>query len=170
MFDNRNKSLIAETVFLHPGRKFYLRELAEESGVSASTVSRLIDELEEEGIVEVKKDMKMEIKARDDEKFRDLKKSYNLWRLSETGLLEKLEECFPEAIVLFGSYSRGEDRSGSDIDIALVNGREAGFDLEGYENELERVINIHNVNLDETDENFIETLANGIVLRGYLEI
>lgn len=42
--------------------------------------------------------------------FKPLKRSYNLWKLEEIGLIEEIQETsIPEAIILFGSYSRGED-------------------------------------------------------------
>jgi predicted nucleotidyltransferase len=171
MFDNRNKRLIAETVFLNPGKKYYVRELAEEIGIAPSTVSRAIEDLEEIGVVELEKDIKTRINASKTEKFRDLKRSFNLWNLTETGLIEKLQqESVPEAIVLFGSYANGEDSSDSDIDLAVVNGRETSPELEKYQKELGREINLHFVEKKEASENFLETLANGIVLRGYLEI
>lgn len=171
MFDSRNKRLIAETVFLNPGKKYYVRELAEEIGIAPSTVSRAIEDLEEIGVVELEKDIKTRINASKTEKFRDLKRSFNLWNLTETGLIEKLQqESVPEAIVLFGSYAHGEDNSDSDIDLAVVNGRETSPELEKYQKELGREINIHFVEKKEASENFVETLANGIVLRGYLEI
>jgi len=72
--------------------------------------------------------------------------------------------------VLFGSYSRGEDDEGSDIDLAVINGKEAAIDLSEYERELDREINVQETRLEEAGENFKTTLANGIVLTGYLEV
>ncbi len=171
MFDSRNKRLIAETIFLNPGEEFHVRGLAEETGVSPSTVSRVVKDLEERGIVETERDVKMSIRASETSLFRDYKLAFNLWRLAETGLIERLEEeAVPEAIVLFGSYSRGEDSSGSDIDIAVVNGRDLDIETSRYEGELGREISLHSVDLDDVKKNFLETLSNGIVLRGYLEV
>jgi DNA-binding MarR family transcriptional regulator len=171
MFDSRNKRLIAETVLMNPDKEYYVRELAEEVGVAPSTVSRVVDDLEEMGVVELEKDLKTEIRASKTDRFRDLKRSFNLWKLAETDLIEKIqEEAVPEAIILFGSYSRGEDSDGSDVDIAVVNGTEKDLELSSYREELGRKVNVHFVEKDEVSENFLETLANGTVLRGYLEI
>lgn len=171
MFDTQNRRLIAETIFVYPEKTFHLRGLAEESSVSPSTTSRILEEFEEKGLVNIKRDLKMEIKAAQTQGFRDFKTSYNLWKLAETGLISQIEgEAVPEAIVLFGSYSRGEDNSESDIDVAVINGREAAIDLERFEQELKRKINLHTIEPEQADENFKETLANGIVLRGYLDI
>jgi len=170
MFDSRNKRLICETIFDDPKRDFFLRELAEESDVSPSTASRIVKELNQESILDVDNSgIRMSIQAADNEKFKGLKQSYNLWKLSESSLIDNIEEeCFPEAIVLFGSYSRGEDTKNSDIDIAIVNGRKFKHKKHNYS--FNRELSFHNVNLDEAGKNFIESLANGITMRGHLEI
>jgi len=53
--------------------------------------------------------------------------------------------------------------------IAIVNGCDPDIDLSGYEEKLARRVTLHGVDREEADRNFVETLANGIVLRGYLE-
>ncbi|MFB6216414.1 MAG: ArsR family transcriptional regulator [Candidatus Nanohaloarchaea archaeon] len=171
MFDSKNRRLIAETVFDDPKAEHGIRELSEETGLSPSTVSRHVEVLRDEGIVEVEEGVKMRVSGSGTEEFRDLKRCFNLWKLSESGLVEEIEEvCVPEAIVLFGSYSRGEDVADSDIDIAVVNGGEIDQDLSEYEEDLSRRVNIHSVNLEKSKQGFKQTLANGIVLKGYLDI
>jgi len=172
MFDSPNKRLIIETVFDDPDRVFHLRELAEEINLSPSTVSRLVKELQKHDILTVNKSsIKMEIKASKKPAFTQIKRSYNLMKLEKSGFLKELEnKAFADAIILFGSYSRGEDKKDSDIDIAVVNGRETDIKTAGFEKKLGRKLNIHNINLNDVETNFVETLANGIVLRGYLEI
>jgi DNA-binding MarR family transcriptional regulator len=170
MFDSKNERLIAETVFDQPDESFHLRGLAEAAGVSPSTVSRLLERFESRGLVEVERGVAMEITASHTEVFRDFKKAFNLWRLAESGLIEDLwDETIPEAIVLFGSYAKGEDDGESDVDIAIVNGRDLDIDLSEYEEKLARQVTLHGVDREEADRNCVETLANGIVLRGYLE-
>ena len=49
-----------------------------------------------------------------------LKKLDIIREIKESGLLEYLQNiCMPDAIILFGSASRGEDVKGSDIDLYL---------------------------------------------------
>jgi len=112
----------------------------------------------------------MEIKGATYQVFKYQKQDKPHWQLNQTGLIDELEEeTVPESIILFGSYASGEDSSGSDIDIAVINGRKTEINVSEYEKELGRKISIQNIDLDEADQNFIETLANGIVLRGYLD-
>jgi predicted nucleotidyltransferase len=145
--------------------------MAEETELSPSTVSRLAEELEKTGIIELDREgIRTEIRATGNQRFRDLKKVNNLKRITESGIVDKIYDAtVPEALVLFGSYSRGEDDKNSDIDIAIINGRKIDYGLEINE-EINRPINIVNVDLEEVDKNFKETLANGIVLRGYIEL
>ena len=171
MFDDSNRGRVLERIFLEPGREFYLRELAEEVDLAPSTVSRIVDELEEEELVEVERDLKMSITGSRTDRFLDVKRSFNLGKLAESGLIDRIEEkTVPEAVVLFGSYAKGEDTDESDIDIAVVNGREEAIDLESFEIDLERRLNIQYVETNKISENFLESLANGITLRGYLEV
>ncbi|MFP4046087.1 MAG: nucleotidyltransferase domain-containing protein [Candidatus Aenigmatarchaeota archaeon] len=171
MFDKKNTNKVAELFFMNPDRSFHLREISRNLGVSVSTVSRAVDELEHEDLVTTEKGVTKEVSANTTEHFRDLKISYNLKSLAKSGLIDTIEETFhPETIVLFGSYSRGEDSSDSDIDIAVVNCPEKEYDLSRFESELERNINLHNIKLEKTGQNFKKTLANGIVLRGYLDL
>ena len=86
-------------------------------------------------------------------------------------LKKSIEKKFrPEAIVLFGSYSRGEDDIDSDIDLAIINGKQEEIDKQGYEEELGKDISFRIVDISETSENIVKTFSNGIVLRGYLDI
>lgn len=171
MFGKKSTEHVAELFFLKPRKVRHLRELSRESGLSVSTVSSAVDELKKRGLLRVEKDVTKEIQATRNQKFRDLKRAYNLRRLAETGVLDAVEkEHRPDAIVLFGSYSRGEDDETSDVDLAAINGKEATLDLSTYEQELGRDINVQEVRLEGAGENFKTTLANGIVLRGYLEV
>lgn len=171
MFDKKSTEKVAEVFFQNPRKSYHLREIARKAGISASTASLAIDELAEEGLVEVEEGVTKEVKVSRNEKFVDLKRVHNLEKLVGSGLVNKLEEEYrPDALVLFGSYSRGEDDSTSDIDVAVVNGRDREVDLSEIEKVLERSIRIQKVEMGGIGENFRSTLGNGIVLRGYLDI
>ena len=58
---------------------------------------------------------------KDEQKTIELKRAENLKLISESGLVDFLENEFPGcSIILFGSYSRGDDTTNSDIDIAVI--------------------------------------------------
>lgn len=162
---------VLEVFFEEPGARLSIRELSRRSGVSTRWVSETVSEMEDRDILEEERDGNMR-KVSAGEDFSRVKRVYNLDRLFESGLVEKLEEeLYPDALVLFGSYERGEDRESSDIDLAVVNGREEEPGLEEFEEELDREINlVHLEESSEGDENFRNSLANGTVLSGFLEV
>ena len=87
-----------------------------------------------------------------------------------------LDLGIPRAIILFGSFRKGEDISTSDIDIAIEMDDEQEHrvvrhkNLEEFEKEIKRNIQIHLFNRNNTDINVFNNIANGILLFGFLEV
>ncbi|MBI2507662.1 nucleotidyltransferase domain-containing protein [Candidatus Woesearchaeota archaeon] len=96
----------------------------------------------------------------------------NLKQIYETGLADFLEKEFAgAAIILFGSYSRGEDTINSDIDFAVIGRKDKIIDTTNYEKLLERKININfYISFKNIHKNLKENLYNGIVLAGGIEL
>jgi predicted nucleotidyltransferase len=80
---------------------------------------------------------------------------------------------YHEAIVLFGSASRGEDVERSDVDICIV-GKERDLETQKFEQLMSRKINllfIENIQkLKRDNPQLLNNLINGIVLKGYLKV
>jgi DNA-binding transcriptional regulator YhcF (GntR family) len=168
MFQQSNTAVLAQVIFEEPESEFSVRELAEKAEVSPSTASRKLDVLVENGVAERNRSRgSVIVSAPDSQAFRDRKLSFNLWKLAESGVVQELwNESAPEAVVLFGSFSKGEDTHQSDVDLALVEGRTVEPDTKV----IGRQVSAVDVTLDEARDGFLETLANGIVLRGYLDL
>ncbi len=115
--------------------------------------------------------MKIELN-RENQKVIWLKRVDNLKQIYESGFIEYLYEQYPPAaIILFGSYSLGEDTYQSDIDIAIIGNKEKDIDLTDYEKILERPININYYkSLKEIDNNLKINILRGITLKGWIEI
>ena len=172
---------ILKVLYWFPELEFSLTELANQAGVSKSTASRLLNGLKEWGIIRViDKGIILRIKANtENQEFLRLKQAHNLYLIFASGLVEFLNEAFgqPKAIVLIGSYRRGEDISTSDIDIAIETlqdtepkiARPEG--LERFERFFPgRKIEIHLFNRSSVDINFFNNVGNGIILSGFLEV
>ena len=101
-----------------------------------------------------------------------LKRVDNLKQIYESNLANFLEEQFLGAtIVLFGSYSRGDDLINSDIDIAIIGRKEKSINLEEYEKILQRKINLSFFgSWDKIHINLKENICNGIILFGTVEL
>jgi len=159
---------------MSPTKVYTVRELARLAKVSPTWVSKIVKQFEKENIVEIKKDVNsLKIKARREQEFTRLKKTLNLNDLYSSGLVDKLAEEYhkPQAIILFGSYARGEDTESSDVDIAVITDRKQVIEsYTKYENMLKRKISLKIINAKKLTKEFASSLANGIVLYGYFEI
>ena len=109
---------------------------------------------------------------RDNQKVIELKRIENLKQIYMSGLSDFLEDEFPGCVViLFGSYSTGEDITSSDIDIAVVGSKEKDLDFTEFEKLLGRVVIINYYDdLRKIDGNLRQNIINGITLHGVVEI
>ncbi len=167
-------SLVLELFFSDPEGRLHIREIARQTGLHPNTVLRDVQLLVKERLLHAKKTKAvLEVTAnRDNPMFVQLKRLNNLNRIVFSGLIEHLNDLYgaPEAIILFGSYSRGEDTIKSDIDLAIITKREEHPDLLKFETILKRHIQLIEIDLKTVGKNLLTNLANGIVLKGYLAI
>ena len=168
--DNSTKVL---RVFLDsPEKKFHIREIARITKLSPPGVMKIVKNLVKEGLLtSVKGKVVKNVAASKTEKFVQMKRFFNLYTLYECDFVSFLQKEYeePEAIVLFGSYSRGEDISKSDIDIAVVTRKNMDLDTKKFEKFLKRKVNIHEIRIENAEKDFLNSLSNGIVLYGYLK-
>lgn len=158
------------------GREFNQSEIAKELQVSSTAVSKALILLKKKGIADIKKNGEMNlslIKLNRDNVFAvQLKRVENLKSIYESGIVEELEENFPSStIILFGSYSKGEDTIKSDIDIAIIGKKEKHIDLSKFEKILKKeiILNFY-ASMKGIDKELRESLCNGIVLSGSIEL
>jgi predicted nucleotidyltransferase len=170
-----NKIRILKLFFEGPNERLHLREVARRVGLSATGAMKILRALEKESLLE-KERAAVTVVYRgnyDNEKFIALKRALNLYSLNSSGLVSELVDFFkiPECIVIFGSYAKGEDTRESDIDIAVMTNMKEYPELGVYEVDLKRKISLHLIeNIKNEEKDFINTLANGIVIYGYLEV
>jgi predicted nucleotidyltransferase len=152
------------------------REIAGCLKVSPTAVSKSLPLLEKEGLARVKAHPKARISSvqlnRDNPKVIWLKRTENLKLLMESGLVDFLRDGFPGCtIIVFGSYSLGEDTKESDIDIAVIGSKETETDLEKFEGMLERGITLHFYgSLKEIGRNLKSNILDGITLEGAVDL
>jgi|SRR3989344_3927900 len=144
--------------------------------VSQPAVSKALPSLEKEDILLIKKDkyskrLSIELN-REDHNIIWLKRADNLKQIYESGLVQLFYDKFPEAtIILFGSYSFGEDTINSDIDIAIIGSKEKNIDLEQFNKKLERIININYYkSFKEIHKHLLNNILNGITLKGAVDL
>jgi len=173
MITKDNNLKVLEIFFKSPNKSFHIRELSRLTGLSTTGIIKIIKRLKKEGLLTSKKEkVTEEVKPTFNEKFYLIKRLYNFYFLYETGLIEYLKNFYeePEAIILFGSYSKGLDTEKSDIDLCILTNKKNTPDLTNFEKKLNRKVNIINSNISNMERGFKNSLANGIVIEGYIEL
>ena len=167
---------ILELLFKRAGTSLNQNQIAKLLKVSQPAVTKAIPLLEKLEFIKIQKDKETKRWSislnTNNHKVVQLKRVNNLKQIYETGLKDFLEKEFAGAtIILFGSYSRGEDIFNSDIDIAIIGRKEKNIDLKKFEDLLERKINLNFYSsFKDIHKNLKENLANGIVLTGGFEL
>lgn len=158
--------------FDYPTKRFQLREISRMIKLGLPSVRNHVAKLERSGFV--KKDKKGVYQSYFSSKndiFKLYKRNDVLFRIEESGLNDFLAETFvPDAIVLFGSASRGEDIETSDIDLLIV-AKEKDVDLKTFEKKLNRKISLHfEEAVPKIPKELLNNIINGIVVYGYLKV
>lgn len=170
-------SNVAGVFFDEPTKPHYLIEISKKSGIAHTSVKRCLNSLKKEGIISERTDKKGKRNFPvysanfQDEKFKQYKKAHNFSRIIESGIIEYIrDKLMPKAIVLFGSYLRGEDIEGSDIDI-FAEAKPKDLDVSKYEKLLKRKIEIHfNEKFNNYPKELKNNIINGNIMYGYLEV
>lgn len=169
MLERNNIERLLEVFFDHPTSEFHIRELARKSRMSAPTVLLAISVLLKNNLVDIYKKGNMKIvRASSSIEFMRAKRIGNIRRVYESGIIDYLNELYnkPRAIILFGSFSRGDDTERSDIDIAVITNHHKDMNLELFEKKLGRKVSIHEIDTKKISREFYSNLANGIVMDG----
>lgn len=149
-------------------------EVARELGVSATAVSKSLPLLKAEGLIKAeKKHGRIFIELdRESRKAVELKLTENLRILFESGVVPALEERFPgSAIMLFGSYSKGEDTVKSDIDIAVIGSKANDARLDAFEKAVARRVSLQFYDsFAGIRKELKENILSGILLAGRIEL
>ena len=166
--------------FAYPTREIGLNDLSEALVISKTTAHRIVEQLVKEGFLKKEVLGKIwRISCNQNHVYNYSKKiAYNLILIYESGIIKKIRKVIqnPRAIILLGSYRKGDDTEISDIDIAVeVLGNE-NLKIEnigtikkfGYRNNVP--VNLHIFSRNGIDLNLFANIANGILLEGFLEV
>lgn len=161
---------ILRILFVKVGMTFNARRLAKALKVSPTAIAKSLKSLEHERLIKVERESGRLLITlnRENPAVFYLKRVENLRLVYESGLADYLSEKFPgTTIVLFGSYSFGEDIIGSDIDIAVIGEKEGAVETARFSKLLERRISVQFFDsLGQVHKNLRENIMNGIVLKG----
>ena len=174
MLRKSNKNKLKEYFFMHPTEKLRIREIERRAKVTLPSVVRYVKELEDEKILTstVISGVKLYFADRTSKQFLLEKKLFNIKFLHDSGLVDFLVNGLENpAIVLFGSYSRGEDTEESDIDLYIEKHLEYELKLDAFEKKLNKKIQLfcYKSIKQVKNEHLANNIINGITLNGFLE-
>lgn len=167
---------ILRLLYVKTGVSLNQRQISKILKVTQPAVIKALPELEKDNLIKIRQDKETKRWSielnRDNHIAIQLKRIDNLRQMYETGVADFLEKEFAgAAIILFGSYSKGEDIINSDIDIAVVGRKDKKIDLTAHEKNLERKININFYrSFESIHKNLKESLCSGIILAGSVEL
>ncbi|MBI2499203.1 nucleotidyltransferase domain-containing protein [Candidatus Woesearchaeota archaeon] len=170
--------------FSFPTRSISLSELAKELKISKRRASIIVSSLISEGFLikeEIGRSWRLSCNQHHIYNY-TRKISYNLSLvyslLYELKLIDEIYKISgqPKAVILFGSYRKGDDIDKSDLDLAVevINDEEIKIINLGKIPELgyrkNIPVNLHIFSRKKIDLNLFNNVANGIVLEGFLEV
>ncbi len=167
---------ILRHLFIKAGKTFTARALSIALGVSQPAISKALPNLEKENFVNVTKDKESKRLAielnRENILIMGMKRADNLEQVYESGLYDFLFNEFPGCtIILFGSYSRGDDIFNSDIDLAIIGSKEKKVNLEKFEKILKKEVRINFYpSFKKIHKDLLTNIYNGIILVGSVEL
>lgn len=171
---------VLEWFFSFPIREIGLNDISGELQIAKTTAKRVVLQLVDEGFLKRETLGKVwRISCNQHHHYNITRKiSHNLIKIYESGIIEEINKTLPDnrAIILFGSYRKGDDTEKSDIDIAVevldnkeVRIKELGkLPQFGYRKEI--MVNLCIFSRNKIDLNLFSNIANGIILQGFLEV
>lgn len=166
--------------FSFPTEEIGLSELAQQLKISKTTANRVVSMLESEGFLAKRVFGNLwRISCNQQHIYNYSRKiAYNLMIIYESGAVTDIIARTPgwKAIILFGSYRKGDDTEVSDIDIAVEVAGDRPLAIQhmgiihalGYRKDVK--VNAHIFSRKNVDLNLFANIANGIVLAGFLEV
>ena len=156
------------------GEQLSQREIAKILNVSPTAITNSIKSLKEAQLIKVEKTKTINFISfnREERKAIEFKRVENLKNIYLSKLSMYLEqELAGGIIILFGSYSLGEDTIASDIDIAVIERKDKILELDKYEKILNRKINVNFYkSWQNISQHLKNNILNGILLQGSIEL
>ncbi len=169
------KNTIKEYFFINPTSKLRVREIERELNLPLPSVINYTKELITEKILKTIIIGKVTLFSADrsSKEYLLQKRLFNIQKIYNSQLIKHLIENYSNpTIVLFGSYSKGEDIEDSDVDLYIETATKKEFDLRKYEKLIKRKIEIFNFkNIKEVKNKFLaNNILNGITINNFIEV
>ena len=152
-------------------RRINVREYARMQKISPPTASKLLQNYQKEGLLKKEEERKYiyYFANKDNDLFIDFSRIYWKSVLENFGILDFLgEEFMSPIIILFGSLSKAEAKSDSDVDMAIFTASKKEPNLKEFEKKLKRAIQIFlfKDKNDVKNPELLDNILNGYKMRG----
>lgn len=171
---------IMKHFYNEPNRWYHVREIARLEKLNPTTASKYLDTSYKEQILNRKEERGHILFRANTESYayKDSKIFYNIRMIRQSGLIEFLDKelHYPEVIVLFGSYAKGENNKNSDIDLFVISNKSKNPNLGEFEKKLNSKIQLfiktrsEFYRIQKENKNLVNSFLNGIILKGFLEV
>ncbi len=153
-------------------RRINVREYSRLRKISPPTASKILFELNKEGLLLIEKDRNyiFYYANKNNKIFVDLSRIY--WNVRLDNLVDFLNKNLTNpTIVLFGSLSKAETKNDSDIDICII-GHKKELNIKNFEDSLKRKIQLFFFSSIEDIKNkeLANNIINGYILKGRLRL
>ena len=153
-------------------RRINVREYSRLMKISPPTASKILFELNKEGLLLIEKDRNyiFYYANKNNKILMELSRIY--WKIKLAKLTDFLNKnLIVSAIILFGSLSKAEVKHDSDVDICII-GKKKEFNLANFEKNLNRKIQIFFFNSikEIKNEGLLNNIINGYLLEGRLKL
>ncbi|HLC32270.1 MAG TPA: nucleotidyltransferase domain-containing protein [Candidatus Nanoarchaeia archaeon] len=165
--------------FAYPDSDWTFTEICEQTRTAKKTAMRIVDELFKNKFIkknELGRSWRLMAETSNPAFVRH-KITANFSQIYGSTLVDQIQEAYPQAkaIILFGSFRKGEDVPGSDLDIAVeIQGAQpprieqfSTMTFIGYRPNVP--VNVLVFSRNAIDINLFSNIVNGIVLDGFLE-
>ena len=173
MLNKYNRYKLLRLFLDSPTESFRLREIARLTKISPPSVINYLKEFEKDGLIrrQIKREIPFYNSIRDNSNFILYKKISILFELNNSGLIDYLwDKLSPEAIILYGSFSRGESIENSDVDLFIL-GKNKNIDLINFEKKLNKRLHIlFKESTKEIPNELKNNILNGVILKGYIKV
>ena len=166
---------LLELFFNNPTRELHFEDILKEVKIARSKAGRWLKRFIKEGFikrVKVGGRMPFYIGNYDSPSYMNRKKLFAFYKLYDCGFLDHLSSL-PRAktVILFGSFSRSDWYSDSDIDV-FIYGDSEGLKLGKYESALHRDVQVfvcrNKKELAKFGEGFVRNIIKGSLIKGDL--
>lgn len=152
-------------------KRIGVREYAKKINVSPPTASKILGEYHKEGILKKQEERNylFFFANAENKSFIDLSRIY--WRNKLKEVIESIEKkAVTPTIILFGSLSKGEATSSSDVDLAIISSKKE-INFENFEKSLKREVQLFWFDsFAKISEELKNNILNGYVLSGRIKV